>query len=328
LTSRPADVLVGVDVGGTKIAGGVVDPVTGAVRHQTTVPTALAGGSAEVLHGTVELVRRLAACSEVDGARVVGVGVGVPELVAPDGTITSAHLLPWNADGVRAALAAGSLGRESLAGTVWVDSDVRCAALAEARFGAGRPYDPFVYVTIGTGLAFSLVQGGVPYAGARGHAHLLLAPGAEEWRAGAVVPGDVSSDDTAGDGEQPPLLETIAAGPALVKAFRDAGGDCADDAREVLAAAADGDPKAAAAVQSAGAAAGAGIAVLVNAFDPEAVVVGGGLGLAGGAYWSAALAQARRLTWAPLSRGLPVVPAGLGVDAGVVGAALAADRRR
>ena len=285
------------------------------------MPTDLARGSAAVLDTTVDLARRLAACGRADGARVAAIGVGVPELVAPDGTITSAHLLPWSAAGVREALAAGDgagspdgeRGAPDGAGAVWVDSDVRCAALAEARFGAGRPYDLFVYVTIGTGIAFSFVQGGVPYAGARGHAHLLLASGAP---GSAFEPADANPVpvESGGPAGQPPLLETVAAGPALVREFRAAGGRCGDDARDVLAAAAAGDAKAVAVVRTAGAAAGSGIALLVNAFDPEAVVVGGGLGLAAGDYWSAALAVARRLTWAPQSRDLPIVRAGLGVE--------------
>ena len=133
MTVRPAEVLVGVDVGGTKIAGGVVDPVTGAVRHRTTVPTDLARGSAAVLDTTVDLARRLAACGRADGARVAAIGVGVPELVAPDGTITSAHLLPWSAAGVREALAAGD-GAGALDGEVgWTamagrTAQVRCGS--------------------------------------------------------------------------------------------------------------------------------------------------------------------------------------------------------
>jgi glucokinase len=97
------------------------------------------------------------------------------------------------------------------------------------------------------------------------------------------------------------------------------------DARMVLDAAAAGDPVAVAIVRDAGDALGDAIALLVNALDPEAVVVGGGLGLAGGAYLAGAIDRARRMIWAPEARTLPIVPAGLGVHAGVVGAALSAD---
>ena len=324
-------VAVGIDVGGTKIAGGVVDLRTGAVRHAVTVPTDLAArGSDAARRTTVDLARQLVQASEGDGSRPAAVGIGVPELVAPDGTITSAHLLPWDRDVLAAELAAATgvaagQRRGAAEPAVRIESDVRCAALAEARFGAGRPYGLFVYLTVGTGIAFSLVRDGVPYTGAHGHAHLLLAPPDAPAPSNDLAPSEPTHDAGApGEGEQPPLLEAVAAGPALVRRFRAAGGRCGDDAREVLAAAAGGDGSALAVLRDAGAAVGEGLAVLVNAFDPEAVVVGGGLGLAGGPYWDCALDRARRRIWAPRSRDLPIVRAGLGVDAGVVGAALAA----
>ncbi|MEQ7124336.1 ROK family protein [Actinopolymorpha sp. B11F2] len=331
-TGAAPQLLVGVDVGGTKIAGGVVDPRTGTVRHRVTVPTDLRRGSDAVLLTTVALVRQLADAVADEECPLGGVGVGVPELVSPAGDITSDHLLAWRRDELAAAVAAdgGPAARDDL--PVRIESDVRAAALAEARFGAGREHEVFVYVTIGTGISFSLVQHGVPYAGARGNALLLLAPGAKP--TGPDVVGRPGAAD------QPPLLETVAAGPALVERFRVAGGQVAGgqvvgsqvaggrvegDARMVLDAAAAGDPVAVTVVRDAGDALGDAIALLVNALDPEAVVVGGGLGLAGGAYLAGAVDRARRMIWAPQTRALPIVPAGLGVHAGVVGAALAAD---
>jgi glucokinase len=291
--------------------------------------------------------------------------------------------LAWRRDELAAALAVdgGPVARDDL--PVRIESDVRAAAVAEARFGAGRGHGVFVYLTVGTGISFSLVQQGVPYAGARGNALLLLAPGAKptgsdvagqpsagvagQSRAGvagqrsagvagqssagvagqrsAGVAGQSSAGVAAPPGEldQPPLLETVAAGPALVERFRDAGGReprgdatgptpssgrVEGDARMVLDAAAAGDPVAVAIVREAGDALGDAIALLVNALDPEAVVVGGGLGLAGGVYLAGAIDRARRMIWAPEARTLPIMPAGLGVHAGVVGAALSADAAR
>ena len=79
-------------------------------------------------------------------------------------------------------------------------------------------------------------------------------------------------------------------------------------------------------VDAAARALGEGIATLVNLLDPEAVVVGGGLGTAGGRYWEAVVAAARPGVWLPSARDLPIVPAGLGTDAGACGAALAIRR--
>ncbi|MBX9625917.1 MAG: ROK family protein, partial [Gemmataceae bacterium] len=94
-------------------------------------------------------------------------------------------------------------------------------------------------------------------------------------------------------------------------------------AEDVLAAAAAGDLEAVRVVREAGEAVGAAVGWLVNVLDPEAVAVGGGLGLAGGPYWDALVDSTRRHVWAEAARGLPVVPAGLGADAGLVGAAVA-----
>jgi glucokinase len=81
-------------------------------------------------------------------------------------------------------------------------------------------------------------------------------------------------------------------------------------------------------VGSAGAALGVSIGWLVNVLDPEAVIVGGGLGSAGGLYWDSMVASTRAHIWADTSRDLPIVPAALGPDAGMIGAAAAIARRR
>ena len=111
------------------------------------------------------------------------------------------------------------------------------------------------------------------------------------------------------------MLEAVASGPALAAAFN------VDRAEDVLAAADRGDPDAVRVVRDAAEALGSGVGFLVNVLDPEAVVVGGGLGLAGGLYWDAFVDSVRRHVWAEATRDLPIVPAELGTDAGLIGAA-------
>jgi glucokinase len=117
------------------------------------------------------------------------------------------------------------------------------------------------------------------------------------------------------------VLEEVASGPALAASFN------VGRAEDVLSAAERGDPGAVRAVRDAAEALGSGVGWLVNVLDPEAIVVGGGLGLAGGLYWDALTASVRRHIWAPGTRDLPIVQAGLGADAGLIGAACRAGDR-
>lgn len=292
---------IGLDVGGTKIAAGLVTH-SGCILARRRLPTHAGRGGERVLDDVLRTARDLVAEAASLGREVLGVGVGVAELVDPDGNVTSSHTIDWRDIPARERVSA-------VAPTV-IDSDVRTAARAEAVYGAGRAFDPFLYLTIGTGLSFCLVQGGHPYTGARGNAILL-----------SVAAKDCP-DGTDARGRPVRLLEDLVAGPALVRRYNRRSRDI-ERAEDVVAAAEAGDPQAAMIVDSAGDAAGAGTAWLINALDPAAVVVGGGLGLAGGRYWFSMLSAARDHIWAENTRNLPILPAALNVDAGVIGAAAA-----
>jgi glucokinase len=92
----------------------------------------------------------------------------------------------------------------------------------------------------------------------------------------------------------------------------------------VLAAGEAGDEVAAEIVRSAAEALGSSVGFLVNVLDPELVIVGGGLGLAGGPFWEALVRSTRKHVWSDETRTLPIVPAALGPEAGLIGAAVAA----
>jgi glucokinase len=252
---------LGIDIGGTKIAVGVVN-ADGTLLRSTRLPT-----DGATLDGVAAVVAELA--SAID---IAGVGVGVCELVDPGGRIRSHESVAWTETELEAAL-----------GPVALEADVFAAALAEARFGAGRAFSSFVYVTVGTGISHCLVLDGEPYRGAHGCAQLI---GSAALR--FVCPHC---------GRRARLvLEDIASGAALART-----GTTAEESAEVL---------------------GSYIALLVNVLDPEAVVVGGGLGSAGGAYWDALVRGVRGHVWAEHVRDLPLAQAGLGADSGVIGAGL------
>ncbi len=293
---------IGLDVGGTKIAGGVVDPGTGEVAHQRVIPTPPARGAA-ALDDAVALAAALLDDASRRRLRVDRIGVGVPELVDLGGRITSSDVIHWRDLPAQA--------RFDALLPILIESDVRAAALAEARFGAGRPFALFAYVTVGTGISSTIVSDGRPLTGARGNA-IALASGH------LTLPASTDANAIR------QVLEEYAAGPGLVRRYREATGRPVTRAEEVIAAANVGDRIARDVVRSGAASLGNSIGFLANVIDPAAIIIGGGLGLAGGLYWETMVASTREHIWAAGTRDLPILPAALGPSAGLIGAATAA----
>jgi glucokinase len=294
---------IGLDIGGTKIAGGVVAFPEGRVLVRRVIATHAERPGPMVLDDAVALASDLMREAAALGSRPTGIGLGVAELVGPDGRITSGQTLAWRDLPVREAFA--------MLGPTVVEADVRAAAWAEARFGAGQGHDPWIYLTVGTGISYSLVRNGRPFAGARGNA--LICGSAP-----------LSMLCTECGAELHPVLEEIASGPALVARYNRLRPGAAARGEDVLAAAHAGDEQARAIVRSAGTALGTTLAFLINVLDPAVVVVGGGLGLAGGLYWDACIAATRTHIWAEETREVPILHAALGHEAGLIGAAAAA----
>jgi glucokinase len=296
---------IGLDVGGTKLAGGLVSLSDGRLLARRSACTEPKRGGPAVLADALALARGLT--GEVPaGVELLGIGVAVCELVDLAGNVTSGHTVQWQGLPVRAEF-------ERLAPAV-VESDVRAHALAEATWGAGQGCRLFVFVTVGTGISSCLVQNGRPYAGAHGNALILST-------AALTLPG--------ADGRLQKLtaLEEFASGPALVARYNALAGTQSQRAEEVIAAAEAGQPAARQVVVSAARALGASLGWLVNVLDPEAIIVGGGLGSAGGLYEASLLEALRQHIWAEASREVPVRLARLGPDAALAGAALAVAER-
>lgn len=222
------------------------------------------------------------------GGSVDGIGIGICEIVDPEGELASEVTIKLL--GVPLAAAFAGIG------PVVLESDVRAAARAEAVFGAGRGVDTFLYVSVGSGIAACFVQGAEPLVGKHGKALIV--------------------------GVAPSPIEDTASGPAIAAA-------CGlPDAEAVLRAARDGDAHAARVVRDAARSLGATIACLANLLDPNAIVIGGGLGHAEGAYAVNLEPAIVDGIWRVREPDIPaVVRAELGEDAGVVGAALAARGR-
>jgi len=296
---------IGLDVGGTKIAAGLVTP-DGKVITRRVIPTLPQRGGEAVLEDAFGLARSFRDEVKAAGPNVVAIGIGVAELVDLNGNVASAQTIPWRGLPVQKRFA-------ELAPAV-VEADSRAAAFCEAKFGAGRNHRIFLYVTVGTGIGSSLVLDGVPYTGARGSSGTLASSPLTTRCAecGAVLR---------------PVLEQIAAGPALVTHYNQLAAEKVTKGEQVLAAAAADDRNALQVVQTASEALGATVGLMVNMLDPEAVVVGGGLGSAGGLYWEYFVAFTRRHIWSDTHRDLPIITGAYGSEAGLVGAAVMAMHR-
>jgi glucokinase len=285
-------VAVGLDAGGSKIAGGLVS-ADGEVRDELIVAT-----EGDGVRQTAELAAWLAAAAHNQGLELAGVGAGFPEYVGRDGRLTSHEVLTWDTqpDGLLAEAVPGA--------RVVVESDVRCGALAESRLGAGAGRDSMLYVTLGTGLASTLVVDGRPLSGHRGEAIAL-----GELDAG--VPG------------WPGNLEDHCSGRGVAERYEALTGVRVDDARALLERAGNGDEAATAVLDSAGVSLGNALGGLVAVLDPEVVVTGGGLGSADGPL-RAALDRAFAARVAARPAPPPLLTARLGPRAGLVGAGLLA----
>jgi glucokinase len=153
------------------------------------------------------------------------------------------------------------------------------------------------------------VQDGRPFKGSKGNAILLAS-------------SPVTAVCTHCGAKLRPVLEEFASGPAIAKRFAlTKSGRSAKTCEDVVLAASTGNNDAIEILSSAGEALGVGLAFLVNLLDPEMMVVGGGLGVSGGLYWDSFERSCREHIFADDSRGIPIVAAKLGTDAGLVGAA-------
>ena len=286
--------VVGVDVGGTKIAGALMARDS-SPRESAALPTPVAG--AGLIDAVVELVNGLRVQSD---AAVVAVGIGLPSLIdAPTGRVRMSANIDLADIDVRAVLA------ERLGVPVAIDNDANVAALAEHRVGAGRGHDDVIMLTVGTGVGGGVIAGGRVFRGGRG-------TGAELGHIVVQADGPPCQRNCPNHG----CLETMASGTAIA---RDAG----MSAKEVVRLANAGDAAARAVLDRAGRYLGVGLASLANIFNPSAFLIGGGVGAAGDLLIAPAREEYRARALPPNAEAL-VIPAALGPTAGAIGAGLLA----
>ena len=308
----PETLAIGVDVGGTKIEGLLVDVSLGKILDRRLVETPAEDAEATA-RAIVAVARELMAGRDA----VRALGVGAAGMVDLDGVMRYAPNVAWR-DFPLTERVGAAVGLPTL-----VDNDANVAAWGEFRFGAGRGSSDMLLVTVGTGIGGGIVLGGKLFRGAHGFAaeigHIIVEPGGPRCGCGNLG-----------------CWEQVASGRALGRLGRQAatehpeslmvgvaGGDPEKvTGVEVTVAAKRGDRVAVRILAEVGRRLGEGIAGFVNVLDPDLVVVGGGAIEAG----EFLLQPARRAfidsVEAPKHRpNVPIVPATLANDAGAVGAA-------
>jgi glucokinase len=293
-----SDRLIGVDVGGTKISVAVLE---GSLLHEPRIRRTDTSDGPHLLDQLVEAIR------EAGAARAVG--VAVPSVIDfASGRVRASVNVPLADIPLRDVL------QDRLGIPVVVDNDATCAALAEAYDDDGALVARhLVMFTIGTGVGGGIVIGGRIYRGATGAAAELghTVVGADLRRAPFA---------RAGDFPQAGSLESLAAGTAL----NELGATHGIPPGTIVDAARDGHEGALAALELLGRRLGIGIANAINTFDPELVVVGGGVCAAGELLLAPARQEAARYVLHGVGTKTQIVQARYGTRAGVRGAALLA----
>lgn len=296
--TAPGATAIGIDVGATKIAAGLVDLESGAILTERIVATPHAEGGAAVMARIVETAEAAFADAQALGGAPIGIGLGVPELVDNEGRVASRWNFDWR--GIDPAKALGGLG------PVVVESDVRAAALGEIRFGHGRTLPSFVYVSAGSGLSYSLCDHGRVHRGANGFA---IHFGSSDIAAVDPETGRQSLFNLEGYASGIGMGATLSAALGHPVDTRDIVGGRAGEAGAEL-------------LEKATKALASFLGQMVNMLDPHGIVIGGGLGSAP-AYFDRVAAKVPGFIWAEACRGLPILQSALGPRAGIVGAAAA-----
>ena len=290
------------DIGGTKIAAGLVD-ADGQLLHQNRRPTPRSSDPEEVWAAAERtIIDALAAAGgEVSGAGISSAG----PIHLPDGTISPVNIAAWRGFPIRDRVSATVPGVP-----VRLAGDGLCMALGEHWRGAGQGARFMLGMVVSTGIGGGLVLDGLPYGGRTGNAGHV---------GHVVVDQDGPECNCGGRG----CVEAIASGPRLVSWARERGWAAAPDAdgKELADAAAGGDPIALRAFDRGAGAVAAMIASVAAVCDLDLVIIGGGVAKAGPVLFDPLHAALRNYAGLDFIRGLQVVPADLGGDAGLVGAA-------
>jgi len=310
---------LGIDLGGTKIAAGVVS-AQGELRGVARAVTPAREGVNAVVRAMADVAREAARSAGVGVRRLAGGGVGAP---GPIDSVAGLVVSPPNLPGWRDVALGRLLGRAlGLELGLALENDANLAGLAEYRFGAGRGCSPLLYLTVSTGIGGAFLLDGKLVVGARGAAgevgHLMLVPN-----------GPLCGCGNRG------CLEALASGTAVARRAREsvrrsvpsvlterfASRPSRITAAVVADVARAGDPEAQRILSEAMEHLGRGVAGVVNLLNPERVVIGGGLSSLGAVLFDPVRRAVTRHANALAASSVSVVAAQLGAHSGLIGAA-------
>jgi glucokinase len=312
MTTRRA---AGIDLGGTKIHS-LIATEDGDVLGEDHRPTEAAQGPYAVIDRMVASVRAALADAGLTTNDVVGVGISSPGPCDPvRGVVTDAPNLPgWHEIPLVQRIS------DAMALPVLLENDANAAAYGEFRFGAGVGLKHILYITVSTGIGGGIIVDGKIYEGASGAAgevgHIILDDNGPPCNCGnrgcleAISSGAAIQRDAAeaiASGRSPRLAQLAAGRPPT--------------AEQVHQAALEGDGAARAIISRAGYYLGLGLVGLLHCFDPEMLILGGGLVGLGDLYLEPALKRAREGAFPQIAADVTIITAKLGQRAGALGAA-------
>jgi len=305
-------VVIGVDLGGTNLRTAILSP-EGELLDRLKEPTHAVDGWMKVVARLTENIKRLKEAAEQKGHKVDAVGVGAPGVILGEkGIVVKSPNFPdWNNVPLKEQL------EKVLNVPVVIENDANAAALGEQWRGAGKGISSMILLTLGTGVGGGIILDNKIWHGADGMAgeigHMTLVPDGRHCSCG-------------NDG----CLEMYASARGIVQSYREASGRPANEAagqvtsEQVYEAARAGDKTAIKVMESMGRMLGIGIASLINIFNPERIVIGGGVKDGWPLFIDATRREIMKRAFEVPARRTEIMPSQLGDDSGMIGAAAVA----
>ncbi len=309
--------VIAVDLGGTKIEAALITP-SGRILGRERVPTMAAAGQTQVIKQInlgIDNLRAQTGINIVDTAGICVAAAGPVDMER--GVITtSPHLPGWQ------SVPLGKIIGERYQTNSFLINDAKAAVLGEHRFGAGRGVNNFICITLGTGIGGGIITNGKLYFGQNGAAgemgHMTIDNHGLKCACGNTGCWETLASGSAIERE---TVRRLAAGEASVLRSMSNDGAEAVTASMVGEAARQKDPLALSVIAWAAGHLGTGLVNLVNIFNPEMIAIGGGLAKTGPRLLDSAIAIVRQRAFKLMADNAKIVPAQLGDDIAVMGAA-------